>query len=450
MHGLRVVPAALLLLALAACNVEKAEPPSPVTTGTVSEPTLPSPEPTLSPTGPAPAWKLPYDVRSVPVAAGDLLVFHEQGNTVRAVHRADGTEVWHRPMPKATTLLSLTRTAAGVVVRARHGQFAESVEVIDPANGHVRWSTKPVSHAAVYQDAIYLDTCRKTSRPCTVTSRDGRTGKVRWTIPWRGVGGVGTEAIGGREGTAPVAGRYLAAHWGIPDSTAMGYFRVLETATGKAMPARLPTSGWTDVAVGNLLISTDNDGIAGCGVRIRTADIRTGRSRQLAELQSAKDSGGRCVSALANWEQDQELLGSGSRIAAVTGDRAVLFDLATARIVWTAPSTAAGAPIDGDDKSLLVRSYPDKGRLRLLDLADGRTRWTAPDPGTAGGQWEHSHTAVTHRLVAIDGYQSKQEVVVVHDAATGKQLGRIRGRLAGAGDDWVATTLNGDLSYTRY
>ncbi|HEY0475103.1 MAG TPA: PQQ-binding-like beta-propeller repeat protein [Kribbella sp.] len=449
MHGLRVVPAGLLLLALVACSVDKVAPYSPPgTSSTTNTGTAPVSDPTPSPVGPVPAWTVKYDVRHAPVAVGDVVVFHEQGKTLRAVRRAGGGEVWHRPMPEGSELLSLTPTQGGVVARARRGEFQESVEVVDPATGQLRWSSQPVAHAAVYQDAIYLDTCGKSSRPCTITNRDARTGKVRWTIPWRGAGGVSTKAIGSREGRAPVVGQYVATYWGIPDATnPSGFYRVLETATGKAMPAKLPTFGWSNIAVGNLLVSTDQDGIADCGVRIRAADIRTGRSRQLAELQSAKRADGQCLSFLANYEQDQELLGTGSRIAAVTGDRAVVYDLSTAKIAWTAPT--AGVPVDGDDRSLLVRTHPDKGTLALLDLANGRTRWTAPDPGV-GEAWSHWHTVVTHRLVAVDGYQSGQSAVLVYEATSGKLLGRIRGKVAGAGDDWVATTFNGNLSLTQY
>ncbi|WKG10278.1 hypothetical protein QX204_01905 [Nocardia sp. PE-7] len=53
--------------------------------------------------------------------------------------------------------------------------------------------------------------------------------------------------------------------------------------------------------------------------------------------------------------------------------------LATGSTVWAA--TDRGTRLDGDDRSLLVSEFADKGTLSLLDLETGKKKWSVPDPG---------------------------------------------------------------------
>jgi outer membrane protein assembly factor BamB len=448
-RGVRLVCAGLLLLAAAGCN-PSSDDPDPAAAGpsvTPETPAIPSVA-TPQPTGPAAAWTVPMAFSDIVTEAGSVLLQIDR-TLVRALRWTDGKELWRYAPGQGTRVFRVLPTAGGLAVETGRGDESESVVMLDPDSGDVRWRTDPAVEVVVYRDAVYLDTCRRGPQPCTVTSRATRDGRVLWRTRAPRAVSILAYTIGTRGGTAPVAGRYLAAQ--ISSGKGLhGEYAAIETATGRIMPPRLAGHAWHGVIAGNVLAATDHEasGPADCTVRITSLDIRTGRPRPPAAVQSAREASGTCVKRLAGFEQGQDLLGKGGRFAAVLGDRPVLYDVEAGRLAWKAATP--GVPVDGDAGSLLVREQYEKGRLSLLDLATGRMRWSAPDPGLDGtsASWR---TKVTGGLVAVTGATvAGQPHVLVYDAGTGVLKGRYPGWLANAGDDWVAVSGGGELKLVQF
>jgi hypothetical protein len=187
-------------------------------------------------------------------------------------------------------------------------------------------------------------------------------------------------------------------------------------------------------------VATDNDPPPSerrCTVAVTSVAV-DGTNQRTTTAFSGRQADNSCERALADTDNGQSALGSGTRIAVSSADgRPQVLDLATGAIAWTA--AAPGVPIDGDGNSLLVRRHADTGDLALLDFADGRQRWTAPDAGLPGtsASW---NSAVTGGLVAVTGAADDHPFVNVYDADSGRLRGRFPSWLAGAGDTWVAVT----------
>ena len=178
---------------------------------------------------------------------------------------------------------------------------------------------------------------------------------------------------------------------------------------------------------------TDNDPPPSerrCTVAV-TSVVVDGTNQRTTTAFSGRHADNSCERALADTDNGQATLGSGTRIAVSSADgRPQVLDLATGAITWTA--AAPGVPIDGDGNALLVRSHADTGDLALLDFASGRQRWTAPDAGLPGtsASW---NSAVTGGLVAVTGAADDHPFVNVYDADTGRLRGRFPSWLAGRG-----------------
>ena len=390
--------------------------------------------------GPPVTWSLPADVAQQHRVArvGDVLVVPEE-RVVRGIGRSTGKEVWRHQMATeyrlavASGLLVTTQSAGD-----KTGTLDGPLEVLDAATGTVRWQS-PGGRSAVYQNAVYVWGCKNPNGAhptgCTITARDVRDGRTLWTAPNAG-GAVTETAIGAREPYAPTAGRYVAASIG---SDARPW-AALDTATGRALRGRAPDVGWDLYLAGDFLVVSDNDPPAGedaCVVTVTAVNAATGAESRRDGVFSGRQHDGSCERRLVSAQTGLTVIGAGSRIAAVSGQETPeVFDLATGRAIWV--GDAAGVPIDGDGRSLLVRTTVDSGELTLLDFATGRQRWKAPDTGLSG-QSASWGSIVTSRLVGVMGAdQDDHPFALVYDADSGRRLGRFPGWLVGAGDDWVA------------
>jgi hypothetical protein len=409
------------LVALALLTSCSAVDPRPDAGGAVAEPAA----------GATLAWSRIVATGTRPFAVVGETVLLADGTALLGLRRSDGGELWRLPFADGDRF-----TAAGgyvVVERSRTGSFvageptdSRSVEVLDAATGSPRWRAEGPVRAVVRTDAVYL-----TRSPGQVTTAheiaDGRT---RWTAS--GVG-IANDSIGARLPYAPPSPRYLAATGG-------GTVAAVDARTGAVQRGRLRSHDWYALVADQTLVATDNDPPPGerrCTVAVASVAV-DGTNQRTTTAFSGRQADSSCERALADTDNGQSALGSGTRIAVSSANgRPQLLDLATGAITWTA--VAPGVPVDGDGNSLLVRRHADTGDLALLDFASGRQRWTAPDAGLPGtsASW---NSAVTSGLVAVTGAADDHPFVDVYDAATGRLRGRFPSWLAGAGDTWVAVT----------
>ena len=382
--------------------------------------------------GPSASWSLSVASGSRSVAVvGEVAVVADE-LALLGVSRSDGKELWRRQLPEDYSYTIASELV--VIQKTKEGPL----EVVDPATGATQWRATRPARFVVTQEAVYshCDSDRGTHlKGCSITSRDVRNGRVRWSTHGRTFD-VSNDLIGARPPYAPGTGPYVAAGIGDPDQP----WAALDVQTGQALHGRtqLP-GGWYHLAVGRTLIATDHDPPSGdqrCTVSIVAINADTGSTKWSRSLFSGRRKDGECEKALAPLNTGMILIGAGSRIAASTEQgKPQVFDLATGRILWQ--SSTAGVPIDGDGRTILVRRYADDGELTLLDCASGRARWSAPDPGLSGqsASWE---SAVTSRLVAISGASGDRPHVVVYRVDNGQRVGRFPGWLVGLGEDWVA------------
>jgi hypothetical protein len=395
-----------------------------------------SPEPIRE--GPAASWSLQVARIDQGVAVvGDVVVVPDE-RAVRAVTRSAGKEIWRRDIAGDYTM---TIASGLVVVRSTpHGP----VEVIDPVSGTTRWQASETDGGVVVQqDAIYLAGCgagAEQSRPapdrCTVTARDVRDGRTRWAVRG-GSAGLADEVIGVRLPYVPAAGPFLGVALGVDDRP----WAAVDVRTGQPLPRRLKlASGWYTFIVGSTFVTTDHDppsGDSACTVTVTTVDARTGAERS-GRVFGGRTKEGECVRRLVPQASGLTLIGSGSRIAASTAKgRPQVYDLLTGGTVWEGDEP--GVPIDGNGRSVLIRTYADEGALAVRDFESGAVRWIAPDPGLSGSSASWDST-VTDRLVAVSGATGERPFVLVYEAESGRRLARLPSWLAGAGDDWVAVT----------
>jgi outer membrane protein assembly factor BamB len=326
------------------------------------------------------------------------------------------------------------------MVAVQKGGEDGPVDVVEPATGHIAWSTPGPAHMVARDDALYLDSCPDWQRPagaCTTTKRRPADGATLWAIENPDLY-LQDDVVGGRRPLAPAATAYLPVTVTVSVSSggpALG--ALLDTATGRLLAGRVEHRSWYLVAAGDTLIATDHDPRRSddhCTVTVDAVDGPTGTPAWTGTVYSGRRADSKCQRRFRQ-PGGPVLLGSGSDVAAVDKDgRTTLTDFTTGRVRWTAQEP--GVPIAGDDQSLLVRENAETGSISLLDLADGRRRWTAPDaglPSSASG-WE---SVVAGDLVAVMGATGDRPYVLVYDARTGQQLARRGGWLAGIGDDWV-------------
>ncbi len=368
---------------------------------------------------------------------GRLIVVPD-GRELRAVDRATGQQRWAHPFDGSFRYV----IAGGSIVVSDNNDGG--VDVLDALTGATRWRAAGSQDVVVDGQAVYARDCvgAGTAATCVIIARELESGRQLWKLPSDRFARVGDVTLGARPPYAPATGRYVVVRLGTSGRAAT-YTPVAPT-TGRAGAGRLPNRAWFGFAADDLLVSTDHDPPKGdrrCTVSIASVNAGTGAKGWSGAVYSGRRQDGECAKRLANDRSGKELIGVGTRLVAVTADeRPQLVDLRTGRTVWQ--GVAAGVPIDGDDRSVLVRDTADSGALALLDLATGVARWTAPDPALPGtsASWR---SAVTARLVAVSGAEDDRPMVLVFEADTGRQLGRYPGWLAGAGTDWVAVSHSG-------
>jgi hypothetical protein len=384
------------------------------------------------------AWSRTTATGTRPFAVVGETVLLADGAALLGLRRTDGVEKWRLPFTDQDRF-----TAAGayvVVERNRAGSFVASeptesskLEVFDAATGSALWQADGPLRAVVRTDAVYLT---RNPGPAT-TAHEIADGRARWAAP--GIG-IANDTIGARLPYAPAAAPYLAA------TERGGTVGAIGTRTGVVHRGQLDSRPWYQLVADHTLVVTDNDPPRSerrCTVAVTSVDV-DGTNPRTTTAFSGRHEDNSCERTLANTDNGQAALGSGTRIAVSSADgRPQVLDLATGTIAWTA--TAPGVPIDGDGHGLLVRRHADTGDLALLDFASGQQWWTAPDTGLPGtsASW---NSAVTDRLVAVSGALDDHPFVAVYDADTGRLRGRFPSWLAGAGDDWVAVTHGNDTA----
>ncbi|KWV34041.1 outer membrane protein assembly factor BamB family protein [Micromonospora rifamycinica] len=438
-RGRTVAVALSLLLGLCGCAVPRAErterpPPAPVepTQESLRDGTAPA-----SPQGPRPAWSTPVGRLDQEVGeSGPLIILPDQ-RELRAVDRATGQDRWRHPF---TTGYRYVIAGGSIVAGGEDGV----VEVLDTTTGATRWRAAGSQDVVVDRQGVYARECTGDgdAATCAIVGRDVQSGRRLWKIPTDRFARVSDVSLGARRPYAAAPGRYVVVRLSAAGRPAT-YAPVAPT-TGRTGAGRLPNRAWYGFLAGDLLVSTDNDPPEGdrrCTVSVTSVHAATGGRGWSGAVYSGRRENGECAKRLADQRSGQTLIGSGTRLVAVTADeRPQLVDLRTGGTVWR--GSAAGVPVDGDDRSVLVRGTADAGELALLDLATGVPRWTAPDPGLAGtsASWR---STVTEGLVAVSGAEDDRPQVLVYDVPTGRQLGRYPGWLAGAGRDWVAVSRSG-------
>ncbi|NDU73872.1 PQQ-binding-like beta-propeller repeat protein [Actinomadura sp. DSM 109109] len=383
--------------------------------------------------GPSAAWTLSVPTGENTTAVVGRVAVIVNDRAVLGVDTGSGRELWRVPSGEDDEV----DVAGALIVHRKETSPGGAVRfsVIDPARGGMLWQDGPVKNAQVTRDAVLTTTCDD-GDDCTVTRKDLRTGKARWTVP-AGDLRLANAAVGVRRPSVPDTGQVYASRGG---------------GDRPLPPAGKPGgSGWYTLVTGRTLITTDHDPPSGdkdCTVTVSASEAETGHRRWTRKVHAGRQGDGECQKRLVLSSTGLDLIGEGRRIAASTdGGRPQVFDLASGRTVWR--GDAPGVPIDGDGHALLVREHADAGALSLLDFATGRVLWKAPDPGLSGmsASWE---TAVTQRRVAVSGAEGDHPFVLVYDASTGRRLGRFPGWLQGLGDDWVAIGHDGGVNTLTY
>ncbi|MBO4165045.1 outer membrane protein assembly factor BamB family protein [Micromonospora antibiotica] len=424
------------LVGCAAPRAERAQPP-PVRVEETQE-SLRDGSASPAPAGPRPAWSAPVRRLDQELAeVGQFIVVPDE-RELRAVDRATGQDRWRHPFTTGYRYV----VVGGSIVAGDNDDGG--VEVLDAATGVTRWRAAETQDVVVDDRAVYARECAGTGRSatCAIIGRDVQTGRRLWKLPSDRFARVSDVTLGARTPYAPAAGRYVAVRLSTSDRPAT-YTPVAPT-TGRTGAGRLPNRAWYGFVAGDLLVSTDNDPPKGdqrCTVSITSVQAASGGRGWSGVVYSGRRENGECAKRLVHDRSGQTLIGSGTRLVAVTADeRPQLVDLRTGATVWK--GAVAGVPIDGDDRSVLVRDKADTGGLALLDLDTGASRWTAPDPALPGtsASWR---SAVTGGLVAVSGAEDGRPQVLVYDVGTGRELGRYPGWLAGAGRDWVAVSHSG-------
>jgi outer membrane protein assembly factor BamB len=391
--------------------------------------------------GPPASWSLEVSTgEHHVVAAGDVVVVTDH-NAILGLDLSSGSQQWRREVDGPYSIQIAEDDL--VVQETEKG----GIEVFDPATGDTRWQVsrrKLGEDVAVYREAIYSSICRTApgEPTCSITARGIRDGHTLWTTPSapeNHATSINRYRIGTPEPYAPTSGSHLVA-WINGEERP---YAALDSTTGTMLPGQAAAGGWYTFAIGNLLVTTNHDppeGDANCTVRMVAVDARDGDERWSGTVFSGRREDNACEGFLGPYEE-YEVIGARPRIAAVTAaGTPQVVDLRTGQAEWEA--STPGVPIDGDERTLLVRDYADAGELAVLDFTTGEQRWSAPDPGLSGqsASWD---SAVTDGLVAVNGASGDRPFVLVYDADTGQQLGQFPSWLAGAGDDWVAVTHGG-------
>ncbi|WP_281898394.1 outer membrane protein assembly factor BamB family protein [Micromonospora humidisoli] len=422
-----------LVVGLPACAAPR-PPRSPTPVEQTPERLRDGPDPSPSPS-PASAWSV--SLRRIDHEVGEtgqLIVIPDE-RELRAVDRGTGQERWRHPLDGGYRYV----IADGSIVAGDND--GDGVEVLDALTGATRWRADSSQDVVVQGTVVHARECvgAGTKATCVIIGRELESGRQLWKLPSDRFARVSDVTLGARLPYAPAAGRYVVVR--LSTSARAATYTPVAPTTGRAGAGRLPNRAWFGFAADDLLVSTDHDppeGDGRCTVSIASVDARTGAKGWSGAVYSGRREDGECAKRLAHPRSGRELIGAGTRLVAVTADeRPQLVDLRTGRTVWQGAN--AGVPIDGDDRSVLVRDTADTGALALLDLATGASRWTAPDPALPGtsASWR---SAVTAGLVAVSGAEDERPMVLVYEVDTGRQLGRFPGWLAGAGTDWVAVS----------
>ncbi|MFG2444994.1 PQQ-binding-like beta-propeller repeat protein [Nocardia fluminea] len=438
----RLATAGILVaaLSLSACATEQRGYPMPV-------PTSSSPPTTTTTTGNRPAaWSMEFDVGAAEVAVVGDVVIAPQETSFIAVDRASGRERWRRDL-KVTGGSKFRYQISDELIVLSESRAASSeptlFEVIEASTGRTRWQAS-TNYLNVYGHAVYRTDCTGMGTrdvQCATMRHDIGDGKASWPHPASGT--LGHDVIGTWHQQAPPESEYLSI-WVGPSTVGPKDrpWASVATATGDVLPGRGANHAWYTFSVGELLVNTDHDSNEyRCEIAMEAINGSTGTRQWSASVHGGRrKEKDECQKRLSGSELSQ-MIGAGSRIAAVTADGTPqLFDLATGSTVWAA--TDRGTPLDGDDRSLLVSEFADQGTLTLLDLETGKKKWSVPDPGFDPYPSQRTTFLVGDRVVVGGripiGKFAGRPTTIIYDRETGREIDRYVGWVQGAGADWLA------------
>ncbi|WP_370585587.1 PQQ-binding-like beta-propeller repeat protein [Nocardia sp. XZ_19_231] len=392
------------------------------------------------------AWSIEFDVGAAEVAVlGDVVITPRKTSFI-AVDRASGRERWRRDQ-KVTGGAGFEYRISGELVVLSERRAASSdptlFEVIEAATGRTLWQDS-ANYLSVYGDAVYQTDCTALGTPdvqCTTMRHEIGDGKASWPRPASGT--LGHDVIGTWHQQAPPESEYLPIWLGPSNAGPTDRpWASVATATGEVLPGRGAHHAWYTFSVGELLVNTDHDRTEHlCEVALEAINGSTGTRQWSASVHGGRrKENDDCQKRLSGSELGQ-MIGNGSRIAAVTADGTPqLFDLATGSTVWAA--TDRGTPLDGDDRSLLVSEFADQGTLSLLDIGTGKKKWSVPDPGFDPYPSQRTTFLVGDRVVVGGripiGEFAGRPTTIIYDRETGREIDRYVGWVQGAGADWLA------------
>ncbi|GAD81778.1 hypothetical protein FEK33_10140 [Nocardia asteroides NBRC 15531] len=440
------VVVAVLGASACACSTEQQGYPSPVPTSSSTPTTT-----TTTVNRPA-AWSIEFDVGAAEVAVvGDVVITPGKTSFV-AVDRASGHERWRRDQ-KITGGGGFEYRISGELVVLSERRTASSdptlFEVIEAATGRTRWQAS-TNYLNVYGDAVYQTHCTAMGTPdvrCTTMRHDIDDGMATWPRPASGT--LGDDAIGNWHQQAPPESEYLPI-WVGPSMAGPKErpWAAVATTTGNVLPGRGANHAWYTFSVGELLVNTDHDRNEYlCEIALEAINGSTGTRQWSASVHGGRrKENDECQKRLSGSELGQ-MIGNGSRIAAVTADGTPqLFDLATGSTIWAA--TDRGTPLDGDERSLLVSEFADQGTLSILDLETGQKKWSVPDPGFDPYPSQRATFLVGDRVIVSGririGEFSGRPTTIIYDRETGREIDQYVGWAQGAGADWLALLVSAD------
>ncbi|MFF2083533.1 PQQ-binding-like beta-propeller repeat protein [Nocardia sp. NPDC058176] len=431
-------------LSVSACATEQQGHPTPVPSSS-SAPTT-----TTTPVNRPAVWSIDFDLGAAEVAVvGDVVITPRKSSFI-AVDRASGRERWRRDQ-KITNGVGFEYRISGELVVLSERRAASSdptlFEVIEVATGRTRWQAS-ANYLNVYGDAVYQTQCTAMGTSdvqCTTMRHDIADGKATWPRPADGT--LGDDKIGTWHQQAPPESEHLPIWVGSsPAGPEDRPWASVATATGHVLPGRSANHAWYAFSVGELLINTDHDRNEDrCEIALEAINGSTGTRQWSASVHGGRrKENNECQKRLSGSELTP-VIGTGSRIAAVTADGTPqLFDLTTGSTVWTASDR--GTPLDGDERSLLVSEFADQGALSLLDLETGKTKWSVPDPGFAPYPSDRTTFLVGDRVVVggpiRTGEYAGRPTTIIYDRETGREIDRHVGWLQGAGADWLALAVS--------
>ncbi len=353
---------------------------------------------------PATAWAKRIDATPTgAILAGATVVVTMRG-TVEAYDANRGDKLWSRDAEWG----AVGGADSDPVVLVGRGR-GHGFEVVNPADGEVRWSDGSAVGVWTYRDTILTLTC-PSGAECTLVARAPATGASRWTLRLPGSGATLGRALSGANPELPAGRDRPAAPGDLPAVLGFaidGRVQAVETAGGTLLRQVAPTDTTRVVVMGgrHLVIAAVPAG-AGCRYSVEARDPASGASawrRDGYDLGTASGVG--CTPS-------HDPAGSDPVLAGIRGDN---------RAVYLSARTGQELYVAGPGEALLSTD----GRYGIVRSAD-RTQISGVDLQRGGILW--SHAAGTHHAVALTRW-----AVLITDSVGENGAGRLVALEPGSG-----------------